>query len=138
MIELDRRQIEAILPHRDPFLFVDGVSELVPGERIVGHLHVGDSVKFLDRDGKLPATLLTEVMAQIGAILPLHAEENRGRTIFFRAIEGATFQRNLRAGETVRVEATVKKMRARFGRFEVSAFVGDELLASGVMSFGFA
>lgn len=135
MTELDRSQIEAILPHRDPFLFVDGISELVPHERIVGYVHVGGSLKFLHRDGTLPATLLIEIMAQIGAILPLHSSENQGRTIFFRAIEGAAFHRQVRVGETVRVEATVRKMRTRFGSFAVSAFVGDELIVSSVMSF---
>ena len=138
MTELDRTQIEAILPHRDPFLFADGVSELVPGERIVGYFHVGGSLRFLHRDGTLPATLLTEVMAQIGAIVPLHADENQGKAIFFRAIDDASFLRPVRAGETVRVEATVKKMRARFGSLAVSAFVGDELAASGIMSFALA
>jgi 3-hydroxyacyl-[acyl-carrier-protein] dehydratase len=135
MTQLDRTQIEAILPHRDPFLFVDEVSELVPGERIVGHHHVGDSEKFLNRERKLPPTLLAEVMAQVGAILPLYSDENQGKTIFFRAIDGAKFHRHVEAGETVRVEASVKKMRARFGTFTVSAFVGNTLVASGVMSF---
>ena len=135
MTQLDRTQIEAILPHRDPFLFVDEVSELVPGERIVGHLHVSDSEKFLNRERRLPSTLLAEVMAQVGAILPLYSDENQGRTIFLRAIDGAEFHRYVEAGETVRVEASIKKMRSRFGSLAVSAFVGEALVASCVMSF---
>jgi 3-hydroxyacyl-[acyl-carrier-protein] dehydratase len=135
---LDRNEIEAILPHRPPFLFVDRISEIVPGERIVGEFRIRETETFLFRsDGQayLPATLLTESMAQVGAILVLHPDENRGRTIFFRAIEETEFHRLVPSGAKVLVEARVKKLRARFGSLTVEARVDGELAAKGVMSF---
>jgi 3-hydroxyacyl-[acyl-carrier-protein] dehydratase len=135
---LDRKEIEAILPHRAPFLFVDRISDIAPGERIVGEFHVQPTQLFLSRiDGGafFPSTLLTEAMAQVGAILVLHPDENRGRTIFFRAIEETEFHRRVSAGARVRVEARVKKLRARFGTLSVEATVDGELAAKGVMSF---
>jgi 3-hydroxyacyl-[acyl-carrier-protein] dehydratase len=136
---LSRSQIEGILPHRPPFLFVDAVSEIVPGERIVGEFRVKETELFLTRDGagesRLPPTILTEAMAQVGAILVLFPEENRGRTIYFRSIEEAEFRKPLLVGTTVRVEAKVKKLRSRFGSLEVEARAGDSLIARGVMSF---
>jgi 3-hydroxymyristoyl/3-hydroxydecanoyl-(acyl carrier protein) dehydratase len=135
---LDRAQIQAILPHRAPFLFVDSISSIVPGERIVGEFLVTETERFLAREGDeryFPSTLLTEAMAQVGAILVLFPEENRGRTIYFRSIEEVEFSRRVPVGARVRVEAQIKKLRARFGSLAVEAFVEDGLAAKGVMSF---
>ena len=135
---LDRADIETILPHRAPFLFVDAVLEIEDGKHIVGELHVDDAIRFLSRrdDGVfLPATVLAEAMAQVGAILALHPQENRGRTIYFRAIEGAEFNDPVALGQTVRIEAEVRKMRARFGVLSVTATVNDTLAAKAGMSF---
>jgi 3-hydroxyacyl-[acyl-carrier-protein] dehydratase len=135
---LDRAEIQAVLPHRPPFLFVDSISTIAPGDRISGEFLVKESELFLARRGNetyFPETLLTEVMAQVGAILVLYPEENRGRTIFFRSIEEAEFTRRIEAGERIRVEARIRKLRARYGSLAVEAFVGRELAARGVMSF---
>jgi 3-hydroxyacyl-[acyl-carrier-protein] dehydratase len=135
---VDRSRIQAILPHREPFLFVDSVIEIEPMKRIVGELHVVDTIRFLSRrdDGVfLPPTVLAEAMAQVGAILVLHPEENRGRTIYFRSIEGAEFNGHVSLGETVRIEAEVRRIRARFGSLAVTAHVGDTVVAKGLMSF---
>ena len=135
---LDRAQIQAILPHRAPFLFVDSISSIVPGERIVGEFLVTETERFLAREGDeryFPSTLLTEAMAQVGAILVLFPEENRGRTIYFRSIEEVEFSRRVPVGARVRVEAQIKKLRARFGSLKLEAFVEGKLAAKGVMSF---
>jgi hypothetical protein len=71
----------------------------------------------------------------IGAILVLFPEENRGRTIYFRSIEEVEFSRRVPVGARVRVEAQIKKLRARFGSLKLEAFVEDGLAAKGVMSF---
>lgn len=135
---LDRADIEAILPHREPFLFVDAVLEIEDGKRIVGELRVNDAIRFLSRRDHgvfLPATVLAEAMAQVGAILALHPKENRGRTIYFRAIEGAEFKAPVALGQTVRIEAEVRKMRARIGVLGVTAYVNEAVAAKAVMSF---
>lgn len=137
---LDRKQIEAILPHRAPFLFVDEITEIAPGERIVGELHVRETETFLewiDGEAYLPATLLAEAMAQVGAILVLYPEANRGKTIYFRAIEEAEFHGRVPAGARIRMQARVRKLRSRFGILEVEARVDGELAAKGIMSFAF-
>jgi 3-hydroxyacyl-[acyl-carrier-protein] dehydratase len=137
-LPLGRREIEAILPHRAPFLFVDEITEIVPGDRIVGEFQVKSDERFLARDAELPyfpQSVLAEAMAQVGAILVLHPEENRGRTIYFRSIEEAEFYRRVPVGGHVRVESRVKKLRSRFGSLEVEAYLGTELAAKAVMSF---
>jgi 3-hydroxyacyl-[acyl-carrier-protein] dehydratase len=135
---LERTEIKAILPHREPFLFVDSISSIVPGERIEGEFRVEESELFLTREKGacyFPATLLAEAMAQIGAILVLYPEENRGRTIYFRSIEETEFHRRVEVGSLIRVDARIQKLRARYGILGVEAFVGDDLVARGVMSF---
>ena len=135
---IDRTGIEKILPHRPPFLFVDEVVELVPRERVVGIVHIAEHGNVLLQDGAenyFPSTLLVEAMAQVGAILVLHPEENHGRTIYFRAIDHAEFHKKVPAGATVRIEGTVLRMRGRLGSLQVKAFLQDVLAAEGVMRF---
>ncbi len=134
----DRAEIKKILPHREPFLFVEEVLEVVPGEKITGLIRDGSGTYLIqDESGEsyFPPTLLAEAMAQVGAVLVLLAEENRGRTIFFRSIEEAHFHARVPAGSTVRVVAEVHRMRARLGRLKVRAFIGDDLVAEGLMGF---
>ena len=136
---LDRSEIKSILPHRDPFLFVDEVVELIPGERVVGVVRIpenGSLLRGMPKDMRhFPATLLIEAMAQVGAILVLHPEENRGRTIYFRAIDHVQFHKSAPAGAAVRVEGQVRRMRSRLGTLEIKAFLGDTRIAEGLMSF---
>jgi 3-hydroxyacyl-[acyl-carrier-protein] dehydratase len=136
---LYRTDIEGILPHRDPFLFVDEILEIVPREKIVGVVRVADRDLFLhhDKNGKsyFPPTILTEAMAQVGAVLVLHPEENRGRTIYFRSIDNATFHKRVPAGSALKVEGVVRRLRGRLGSLKLSAFLGDELVADGTMGF---
>ena len=82
-LPLDYTVIERILPHRYPFLLVDRVTELEPDKRIVGIKNVSLNERYLahqpgDRPA-LPPTILTECIAQVGAILILSKPENRGR-----------------------------------------------------------
>ena len=138
---LDRKEIEDILPHRPPFLFVDSVSDFEPGRCITGNFEVKSSGLCLQEDNGtafLPNTILVEAMAQVGAILVLHPEENRGRTIFFRAIQDTEFHARIPAGGRVRVEASVRRLRARFGSLTVSAYLDEQLAAQGTMSFALA
>jgi 3-hydroxyacyl-[acyl-carrier-protein] dehydratase len=136
---LDRSDIERILPHRHPFLFVDSVVELVPGKRVVGLAQTPEQGAFFSGPtAHFPPTLLIEAMAQVGAILVLHPEENRGRTIYFRSIEQVRFHQNVAAGAAIRIEGDVRRLRSRMGTLEMKAFLEDPpetLLADGVMSF---
>lgn len=136
---LDRREIEKILPHRYPFLFVDEINEITPGKKVSGVVRVGNTGAFLIQDNAggyyFPPTILTEAMAQVGAVLVLHPEENRGRAIFFRSIDDIRFHKRVPAGCSVRIEGEVRKMRGRLGSLRMSAFHEDDLVAEGVMGF---
>ncbi len=86
-LPLDHAAIERMLPHRYPFLLVDRIIEFEADKRIVGIKNVTLNERYLaHRDGErpaLPPTILTEAIAQVGAIMILAKPENRGRTPFF-------------------------------------------------------
>src|SRR3970282_2501969 len=83
--------IERILPHRYPFLLVDRVRDFEPDRRIVGIKNVSLNERYLwhgpDEQPVLPPTILTEAIAQVGALLILAKPENREKLIFFMGIE---------------------------------------------------
>jgi 3-hydroxyacyl-[acyl-carrier-protein] dehydratase len=136
---LDRRAIESILPHRPPFLFVDRITELEPDRRIVGVKNVSYDERYLVRaEGarpSLPATILMEAVAQVGAVMILAKPENRRRVVFFMGVARARFRLPVHAGDTVVIEARALRTGPRMGLFEGTARVGGRVVAEGAMSF---
>lgn len=139
-LPLDYTAIERILPHRYPFLLVDRVTAFEPDRRIVGVKNVSLNERYLwhgnpDGGPTLPPTILTEAVAQVGAILILAKPENRHRLIYFMGIERVRYRRPVRPGDVVEVEATVKRLRSRMGQLEGRALVGDRIVLQGTMTF---
>jgi 3-hydroxyacyl-[acyl-carrier-protein] dehydratase len=137
-LPLDSRAIERILPHRYPFLLVDRITELEPDRRIVGIKNVSANERYLSSvNGRrvMPPTILTECVAQVGAILILSKPENRGRLILFGGIERVRFRGSVCAGDVVEIEARVKRLRSRMGVFEGAARVAGRVVADGTMTF---
>src|SRR6478735_11788548 len=108
-LPLDHAAIERILPHRYPFLLVDRVTEFEPDKRIVGIKNVSRNERYLSfgADGALglPPTILTEAVAQVGAILILAKPENRQRLPFFAGIKRVRYRHPVYPGDTVEIEA---------------------------------
>ena len=131
--------IRSILPHREPFLLVDRVEELDPGQRIVCVKTLREDDYYLrrvpDERPTYPITLLAEVMAQSGGILVLLRAGNPGRPIYFAAINQLELTRPIRAGETLTIEAEVLRIRRRFGSLKGVARIDGELVAQGEMRF---
>src|SRR5215467_2866933 len=118
-LPLDYAAIERILLHRYPFLFVDRVTEFELDQRIVGIKNVSLNERYLSHatDGEpvLPPTILTEAVAQVGAIMILAKPENRQRLIYFRGIERLRYRRPVHPGDVVVIEVTVLRLRGRMG-----------------------
>jgi len=138
-LPLDTAAIERILPHRYPFLLVDRITEFEADKRIVGIKNVSFNERFLaHRPGEipvLPPTILTEAVAQVGAILILAKPENREKLPYFMGIESVRYRRPVHPGDTVVIEATVDRLRSRMGRLKGFARVGDEIAVEGTMAF---
>ncbi len=101
-LPLDYAAIERILPHRYPFLLVDRVTDFEPDKRIVGIKNVSLNERYLWHGGGerpvLPPTILTEAIAQVGAILILAKPENREKLIFFMGIERVRYRKAVHPG----------------------------------------
>ena len=138
-LPLDYAAIERILPHRYPFLLVDRITEFEVDKRIVGIKNVSLNERYLwHQPGQkpvLPPTILTEVIAQVGAIMILAKPENRQRLPFFAGIERVRYRRPVYAGDVVEVEATVLRLRSRMGRLQGVARVEGRPVIEGTMTF---
>ena len=138
-LPLNYTQIERILPHRYPFLLVDRIIEFEEDTRIVGIKNVSLNERYLSyQQGEqpvLPSTILTEAVAQVGAILILAKPENREKLLVFRGIEHVRYHRPVHPGEVVRIEASVVRLRRRVGQLSGTARVDDEVVLEGSMTF---
>jgi 3-hydroxyacyl-[acyl-carrier-protein] dehydratase len=139
-LPLDYTAIERVLPHRYPFLLVDRVIAFEPDKRIVGVKNVSINERYLSpglNGGRpvLPPTILTEAVAQVGAILILSKPENRNRLIYFMGIERVRYRGCVHPGDVVEIEALVKRLRSRMGILTGHARVGGRVVAHGTMTF---
>ena len=138
-LPLDHATIERILPHRYPLLLVDRIVELEMDKRIVGIKNVTLNERSLARqEGEPPAmppTILTEAIAQVGAILILAKAENRQRLPFFAGIERVRYRHPVHPGDVVVIEAVVKRLRSRMGVLHGIARVDGKVVVEGTMTF---
>jgi 3-hydroxyacyl-[acyl-carrier-protein] dehydratase len=136
---LDIDQIEAIIPHRDPFLLVDAVEDLSDDGPTVGYRSLSADEPFFAGHFPdypvMPGVLIVEAMAQVGAVALLARPENRGKIAFFAGIDKVRFKREVKPGETLRMEVAITRSRGAIGFGEGKAFVGDELACSGELMF---
>jgi 3-hydroxyacyl-[acyl-carrier-protein] dehydratase len=138
-LPLDYTAIERILPHRYPFLLVDRITELEPDKRIVGIKNVSQNESYLfpmpGGRPSLPPTILTEILAQVGAILILSKPENREKLPFFTGIEKVRYRRPVHPGDVLVIEAVVRRLRSKMGVLSGWARVNGKLVCHGTMTF---
>jgi 3-hydroxyacyl-[acyl-carrier-protein] dehydratase len=136
---LGREEIEAILPHRDPFLLIDEVVELEPGERVVARKKVRPDEWYLKGHfpGRpiMPGVLIVEAMAQAGAVAVLSQEENRGRLALFAGIDDVRFKRIVEPGDELELTCELEAVRGPVGRGKARATVDGKLAARGTLTF---
>ena len=136
-VTLDRAGIEAILPHRDPFLLLDEVVELVPGERVVARKRVTqeDCAGHFPGNPIMPGVKMVEALAQAGAVAVLSEPENRGKLALFAGIDGVRFKRIVRPGDLLELTCDLEAVRGPIGRGKVRATVDGELAVRGTLTF---
>ena len=136
---LGRAEIEAILPHREPFLLIDEIVELELGIRAVARKTVREDEWYLKGHfpGRpiMPGVLIVEAMAQTGAVAVLSEEENRGRLALFAGIDDVRFKRLVQPGDELELTCVLERVRGPIGKGRATAHVGDELAARGTLTF---
>ena len=134
---MNKEQIEAVLPHRDPMLLIDEVLELVPGERVTARKTVTetDCAGHFPGNPIMPGVKMVEALAQCGAVAVLSQPENRGKLALFAGIDDVRFKRVVRPGEVLTLECEIETVRGPVGRGKVKATVGGRLAVRGTLTF---
>lgn len=136
---LDQEAIKQIIPHRDPFLLIDEVLELEPGQRAVAQKYIKPDEDWFrghfPAEPVVPGVLIIEMLAQAGAVCVLSMPEYKGKIAFFGGIDKARFRRKVLPGDTLRLELTITKIRGPIGIGEAIAYVGDEKAVVATLTF---
>ena len=142
MTPLGRSEIEAIIPHREPFLLLDEVVELEAGARVVARKRVRDDEWFLaghfPGNPIMPGVLMVEALAQAGAVAVLSEPENLGKLVLFAGIDDVRFKRLVRPGDELELVCVLEKVRGPIGKGAARASVGGELAVRGTLTFAVA
>lgn len=136
---LDSKQIQAIIPHRYPFLLVDRIIELDAGKRAVGLKNVTVNEPFFQghfpQYPVMPGVLIVEALAQVGAVAVLSMEEHKGKLAFFAGIDGFRFKEQVTPGDTLHLTVELTRLRGTLGKGHAAARVADKLVAEGELMF---
>jgi 3-hydroxyacyl-[acyl-carrier-protein] dehydratase len=137
-LPLEAADIMRLIPHRYPFLMVDRVVELTPGQRAVGIKQVtANEPQFTGHfPGRpiMPGVLMVEALAQTAGVAVMTLDEYRGKLGLFAGIDECRFRRMVVPGDTLRLEVTVEKLRGMFGRVKGVATVDGEVAVEAVLS----
>lgn len=138
-IVLNQEQIKEIIPQREPFLMIDEVEEYVPGQSATAYKYVKEEEWYFrghfPGNPIMPGVLITESLAQTGAIAILSLEENKGKNALFGGIDKMKFKKMVVPGDKLKLEVKIIKQKGPIGVGEAIATVEDKVVARGELTF---
>ena len=138
-MELNIEQIEALLPHRYPFLLVDRIRECTPGQGAKGMKCVTANEPFFQGHFPgykvMPGVLIIEALAQVGAVAILSVPENKGKLALFGGIKNARFKRQVRPGDVLELECELTAQRGPVGFGTATATVNGKTVCKAELTF---
>jgi 3-hydroxyacyl-[acyl-carrier-protein] dehydratase len=136
---LGSKEIQQIIPHRWPFLLIDRIIDLKPGEEAVGIKNISFGEIFFQGHFPeypiFPGVLIVEALAQVGAVAILSVPENKGKIALFAGIENFRFRKPVLPGDSLRLEVKLTKIRGPIGKGSAKAMVDDKTVAEGELTF---
>mgnify|MGYP005627720261 FL=1 len=132
-------EIMDMIPHRYPFLLIDKVTDIVPGESAIGIKNVTMNEPFFQGHFPghpiMPGVLIIEAMAQTSAILVIATTGNRaGNVVYFMTVDQARFRNPITPGDQVELHVTKQRNRGNVWKFSGEARVDGKLMAQAVYS----
>ena len=139
MASVEATEIQALLPHRYPFLLVDRIKEFEPHKKIVGFKNVTVNEPFFQGHfpGRpvMPGVLIIEAMAQVGGVLVFKSGGIVGKTVMYlTGIDEAKFRRPVVPGDQLRLEIEVLKKRPPFWKMQGKAYVDNEMVCEAMVT----
>ncbi len=132
-------EIMQIIPHRQPFLFVDKVEVIEAGKSGVGYKSVTINEPFFaghfPENPVMPGVLIVETMAQVGAVILLSMDTFKGSTAYFAGINKFRFKKKVQPGDLLKMEVEIIKLRGKVGIGYGKAYISDGLAAEGEFMF---
>ncbi len=133
------KEIEKIIPHRHPFLLIDRIETLEPGERAVGYKAVSFEEPYFrghfPEEPVMPGVLIVEALAQVGAVAILSLEEMKGKTAYFGGIEKCRFKQKVVPGDLLRLEVEIIRRKGPVGVGKAVASVNGKTAVSAELTF---
>ncbi len=137
--ELDIVEIKRLLPHRYPFLLVDRVIEITPGQSAKGYKNLTANEQFFEGHFPfkpiMPGVLMVEALAQMACLAMLTKEEFKHKLGVFTGIEGIKFRQMVVPGDRLDMEVELIKLKGPIGKIRGIAKVGDKVACEGEISF---
>lgn len=136
---LDIKQIQEIIPQRAPFLMIDRVEEYTPGEGAIAYKNVCINEWYFQGhfpgEPIMPGVLITEALAQTGAVAILSVPENKGKNALFAGIDKLRFKQMVLPGDVLKLEVKIIKRKGPIGVGEAIATVNGKIAAKGELTF---
>ena len=136
---LNKDQIKKIIPQREPFLMIDEVEEYKAGESATAYKYVNEEEWYFKGhfpgNPIMPGVLITESLAQTGAIAILSLEENKGKNALFGGIDKMKFKKMVVPGDKLKLEVKIIKQKGPIGVGEAIATVDEKIVARGELTF---
>lgn len=136
---LDVQWIQKIIPHRNPFLFVDRIENLDPGKRATGYKVVSKNDYYFQGHFPghpiMPGVLIMEAMAQVGCVIMLVSPEMRGKMAYFMSVDYCKFRQTVVPGDELRMEVEILRARSKTGQCIGKAYVKDKLVCEAEVKF---
>ena len=136
---LNTQQIMEILPHRNPFLLIDTIEELVPGEKAVAKKNVTTNEPYFmghfPGNPVMPGVLIIEALAQTGAVAILCQDEWKGKTAYFAGINNAKFKQKVVPGDTLELTTEIIKVKGPIGVGKAVAKVNGKTACMAELTF---